>query len=192
MQEFAQRQLSVTRGHRTLCLSPSWSLLGAYVTIDGKKLFCLFDSHSYANVWYILLMYSFQVRSHVVKGQYIWDTSHIDKQLEISSVPRLAGGHFSLAFASKMKWAVNIFSNHVGAALFPLTMFNRLPPDAIHTVPFAELVDCLFGFLWEDKICPCMPWGSVHVFQHCLLEFKIFQFGAAGGSCYTPVDFASQ
>lgn len=92
----------------------------------------------------------------------------------------------------KVKWAANMFSNHVAAALFTLATSKQLPPDAIHTARFVELVDRLpqqQQLAWEDKIC----FGdAAGICTRSVRSVQSVQSLATGGSHHASLDFASQ
>lgn len=96
-----------------------------------------------------MLKYNLKFYDKFASWLYIVQFYLKDSKQWIKTAPKLTPCHIEPNNFSKMKvkYAVQVFSNHVAAGMCTLNSFNCLPSEAIGTIEFIDRFDKLFDIL---------------------------------------------
>ncbi len=122
-----------------------------YFTHNGNKIYCFADPpHVLKSTRNCLAKYKIETSTGTADWSVIEQLYKEDKERKIRLCPKLRKSHFNLtAFGAKMKvkWASQVLSHSVAAALSTASSFGAMGPNAGTTATFVENLNNLFDTL---------------------------------------------
>ena len=121
-----------------------------YFTIDEQKIIFCFDvPHLLKATRNMFLKNNFSYDEYSTDHKYVVDFYQEDSKLQRRLAPKLTNAHVSSnAFETmKVRFAAQLFSSTVAAAMTMYIHLKRLPDEAMGTIDFIDKMDKLFDIL---------------------------------------------
>lgn len=133
-----------------------------FVTPDGDRIGFMYDvPHLIKSVRNQLLSSDFVLDDKIISWRYIKGIYHIDRECLTKALPKINDIHITPNSFQKMKckYAIQVFSNTMAAAIRTAVAVSYLPSEASDTADFIELMNNMFDVLNTSKF------GSANTFQ---------------------------
>ncbi|KYN22222.1 THAP domain-containing protein 9, partial [Trachymyrmex cornetzi] len=142
--------------------------------VDGERLVYIFDTpHLLKATRNNLLKYNFQIDNKIASWDHIVEFYKRDSKQWIKAAPALTKSHIepNNFLRMKVKYAAQIFSNHVAAGMCTQMSSGFLPTEAVGTIDFIDHFDKLFDILNSSNVNNPKEYGKVFVGSDKQMQF---------------------